>query len=896
MSEAFGRVVSTLGGMTPTTRGEKVELQPHYQQFISSYPSNSISSLTLDQYCLGGTRKDSFCWWIERGLQPLLGRYMPGTARGHLLYRQEDGSVYKHRHLSDLPDEEALAYTLAIQQVVVNAARSDDVAWLDDDAQLYEKSGVSEKRVTIAKGRKLRLLSAYNPDAFVPVYSTDHLLHFLKLFGVPEKECPPRSQAVALSQKLYGFYREAQKGFPELTPKAFMNALYAPSSALNPPLRTEGGKRGELQEVAVADATDTGASLPLQVVARKEQNNDLNVILYGPPGTGKTYSAIEEAVRILDPKLLEGLRLAPGASEAEQRSRREKLKRRYDELRGDKRVEFVTFHQSFSYEDFVEGIRPEPHQDKLVYRVEDGMFKRLCLDAAATLEQADETPFDLGTRPVWKMSLGNTLGDEGHIYEECLRGGYVLMGYGSQIDFSNCNSKEDVRKRFEDNKAGAQFTEFAVQVVNRFKNDMKTGDVVVVSEGNRLVRAIGVVEGEYEYAPRDDEEGFAQKRRVRWLRSYRPSLPASDVVDGNLSQQTLYALDSPVLTRTKLAEILTAPAAIPASSVLREGQALAGTDYVIARASREIVTVRKPNGSDVSFSWSMLEALALHVKAGQITIKDIAEKRVFERLPQSRLEKNIVNAYNNVLWRLVQPLSAALTAASSAPHDAPRVLIIDEINRGNVSKIFGELISLIEPSKRTGAADELSVTLPYSKTEFSVPANVYIVGTMNSADRSLTGIDVALRRRFRFKEILPDEGVLAELEISSINISLLLKKLNERIELLLGRDFCLGHAYFCPLLELEDASLRDLAELFQYQILPLLEEHFFEDWERIGWVLNDHQAPAGVAKFLVRPDSTAEKLLGARIASGVRDSRWQINRDALLSAESYRNIIGSVTQ
>lgn len=894
MTEAFEQVLSTLNKVERTLRGEKVELQPQHQQFISSYPPNSISSLTLEQYCLGGARKESFCWWIERGLQPLLGRYMPGTARGHLLYRQKDGSIYKHRHLADLPDEDALRYTLAIQQVVVNAACSDSVVWLDDDAQIYEKAGVDERRVTISDGRKLRLLSVYNPDVFVPVYSTDHILYFLQVFGVSEDACPPRSQAVALSQKLREFYRDAQKEFPELTPKAFMNALYAPSSALTPPQRAEPIKRGRSLKVTAIDIMDTEVDTSLQVVSRKEQKNDLNIILYGPPGTGKTYSAIEEAVRILDPKFLEGLRLPLGAGGEDQRLRREELKRRYDELRGDKRVEFVTFHQSFSYEDFVEGIRPEPLQDKLVYRVEDGVFKRLCLDAAATIELADEAPFDLGARSVWKMSLGNTLGDEGHIYEECLRGGYVLLGYGSQIDFSNCNSKEEVRSEYDKHKSGVP--EFAVQVVSRFKNNVAIGDVIVVSEGNRLVRAIGVVEGGYEYAPRDDEEGFAQKRRVRWLRIYRPSLPASDVIDGNFSQQTLYALDLPILNRAKLAEVLNAPAAILASSVFREGQALAGTEYVIARASREIVTVIKPNGSEVSFGWPMLETLALHVQAGQITIKDIAEKRVFERLPQSNLEKHMVNGYNNVLWRLVKPLSAALEAAPLASNDNPRVLIIDEINRGNVSKIFGELISLIEPSKRAGEADALSVTLPYSKAEFSVPANVYIVGTMNSADRSLTGIDVALRRRFRFKEMLPDEGVLTELEISSINIGLLLKKLNERIEILLGRDFCLGHAYFCPLLELEDASLRDLAEVFQYQILPLLEEHFFEDWERIGWVLNDHRAPSGVAKFLVRAESTAEDLLGARIGSSVRDSRWQINRDALLSAESYRNILGSRAQ
>ncbi|EBF5477766.1 AAA domain-containing protein [Campylobacter jejuni] len=171
---------------------------------------------------------------------------------------------------------------------------------------------------------------------------------------------------------------------------------------------------------------------------------------------------------------------------------------------------------------------------------------------------------------------------------------------------------------------------------------------------------------------------------------------------------------------------------------------------------------------------------------------------------------------------------------SEKPELKPYIIIIDEINRGNVSKIFGELITLIEPSKRIGESEELKVTLPYSGKKFGVPKNVYILGTMNTADRSITSLDTALRRRFEFVEMMPDVSKLS-MDCEGINLQELLKAINTRIEYLLDREKTIGHAFFVSV-----ENLEDLKKVFQNKIIPLLQEYFYNDYALINAVLNDN--------------------------------------------------------
>lgn len=518
----------------------------------------------------------------------------------------------------------------------------------------------------------------------------------------------------------------------------------------------------------------------------------LNQILYGPPGTGKTFNTINKALEILDPGFLR-----------ENGEDRTELKRRFDELVEEGRIAFTTFHQSFSYEDFVEGLRATSDENgQISYVVEDGVFKRLCQAAESKVTKSVDVSLDLTGRRIWKMSLGNTLDDSYSLYDECVQNNYILLGYGNDFDFSSCQNRDDVVRVFEQNGYSVdKRNDYSVTAVSTFLFKMRPGDLVVVTDGNLKFRAIGEVCGDYELLSRnDDYHEFAhQCRRVKWLRAYRPSLPYDQLMNNRFSQMTLYELSGDAIDLGKL----------------------------------------------------------------------------------SRLLQSDTDA------------GAQGDAARPATHN-PRVLIIDEINRGNISRIFGELITLIEPSKRAGADEALEVVLPYSKQRFSVPDNIYLIGTMNTADRSLAGLDLALRRRFSFTEMPPrpellDDVVVEDDEGREVNIGAMLRVINQRIAVLLDRDHAIGHAYFMPLQD--DPSLERLAAIFRNAILPLLQEYFFEDWQRIHWVLNDHQKPKA-QRFIVEDVSLdVGRLFGQLPELAQRQQRWELNPSAFDNVASYAGIV-----
>ena len=188
----------------------------------------------------------------------------------------------------------------------------------------------------------------------------------------------------------------------------------------------------------------------------------------------------------------------------------------------------------------------------------------------------------------------------------------------------------------------------------------------------------------------------------------------------------------------------------------------------------------------------------------------------------------------NVEYELSAGVFKRIADRADKNEDQNYVLIIDEINRGNIAKIFGELITLIEPSKRIGGEDEATVTLSYSKEPFGIPDNLYLIGTMNTADRSIALLDTALRRRFEFVEMMPNSNhECISTDIEGVDCQELLATMNDRIRFLFDREHQIGHTYFINV-----DSLDDLEKAFKTQIIPLLQEYFYDNYEKINLVLN----------------------------------------------------------
>lgn len=489
-------------------------------------------------------------------------------------------------------------------------------------------------------------------------------------------------------------------------------------------------------------------------------NTPTNTILYGPPGTGKTYRTAEMAVAICDGKA---------------DSDRKALMSRYEELRSEGRISFVTFHQSYGYEDFVEGLRPELAKDGGVsYEIRPGLFRKVA-DAAKrnTVVRTGLQGAPLAERKIYKMSLGVAGSAKGNeIFQACIEKGYVLLGWGEDIDFTDCETESDIRKRVQDERPHDERVASHTRFVNAFRNEVKPGDIIIVSKGNSAFRAIGEVTGEYEYleAP---IAGQHQMRNVRWLAVFEKEHNVNEIYDRSFTMQTLYRLNSSFLKAGALSELLNA-------------------------------------------------------------------------------QQKAVNL--------------------------PFVLVIDEINRANISKVFGELITLLEPDKREGASNPVTVKLPYSGQDFSVPSNLHVIGTMNTADRSIALLDTALRRRFEFEELQPDCSKLKAIDVSGVNLGEMLAALNERVEFLYDRDHTIGHAY---LLGAHDLS--DLDRVFRRKIIPLLQEYFYEDWAKVMLVLND------TAGGFIQADTWIPKGLSDGIDGLEARTRYRVNPNPF-ELQSYLDI------
>ena len=501
---------------------------------------------------------------------------------------------------------------------------------------------------------------------------------------------------------------------------------------------------------------------------------DKNVIFYGPPGTGKTYTTAKRAVEICKTE-----------SEKELTDYSE-IMEKYNELKKKNRIEFITFHQSYGYEEFIEGIKPivlneddesedesENNQESktdikiendVKYNIEAGVFKKFCDNARKAIIESKSNIYISPKAIVWKV----TLRDE--VKEDC---------------FSN----NHVRINFKLGTAGA----------SKFDNEIKKGDIIITTDGSRTkINGIAVVTDGKAYTL-NKAQSDTTTRNVDWL------------VKG-INEDIYEINDEKILPRKTVTKV-------PNMKV---------EDIIKLAKEKESIVLSKEELSKI----------------------DIKENK------------------------------------------EPYVFIIDEINRGNISKIFGELITLIEPTKRSGKKECISTKLPYSKKEFTVPDNVYIIGTMNTADRSIALMDTALRRRFKFEEILPDYHLLEDIFVEDkgvkVNIGAMLKVINERIEYLYDREHTIGHAVFLELKE--NNNIDKLENIFKKSVIPLLQEYFYEDYEKIRLILGDN-AKDEDEQFIfaesIKPKDVFEGDIGD---IDIPDKKYIIKHENFRNIMAYKNI------
>ncbi|MBY0349421.1 MAG: AAA family ATPase [Tabrizicola sp.] len=470
----------------------------------------------------------------------------------------------------------------------------------------------------------------------------------------------------------------------------------------------------------------------------------------------------------------------------------------YQRLVAAGRIEFVTFHQSMTYEDFVEGRQPmtggdgDGEAESSGFRLETvhGVFRRIAKRAETSRGRSSgDDMIRLEGRQVFKMSIGEANNPEdAHLFEEAIEGGYTLLGF-DDIDWSDEKyaSREAIFEACKDHRDGGGDIDARsgwVQMPFRFRNWVRHGDIVIVSKGNQQFRAIGEFVGDYEFKPRP-EGGYAHRRAVRWLWVDRDGVEVSEIYSRGFMQQSIYLLYDSELN-------------IPALERYMNSQ--------------------RNDGGD--------------------------EPDQF-------------------------------------------VLIIDEINRANISKVFGELITLLEADKRLNQPNAVRVRLPYSGDEFGVPSNLHILGTMNTADRSIALLDTALRRRFTFREIMPDASILKDAaEKCGIDLPQLLTTINERIEYLYDREHQIGHAYFTAC-----RSQADVDEVMRHKVIPLLAEYFFEDWAKIAAVLGDMEPGEGsiTGGFLKR--AILNPPPGLDDGDAVVRFRWQVR--SVDEGFDYSKLVGT---
>lgn len=1037
----FDRMVEELKVMGPEAK-ERVSDTDLYKSFIAEFPLDRLPTLSADEYCVGKKSKHSFGWWIERGLEPVMGRYMPGTARGHILYFEPDGHMYKHRDLVSLSDLDALAYTLKVQHAIASAS-PDDMEWVDDDDAIYARVGVAP-RVTVGNGRKLRLLACYHPEEVMLTSSSDHVGHFLKALGMPEEGIPEKKRPVARMLALRQYFLLARESVPGLSTRGFMRALYSDALGIAPVKRKEDWDDEAEDDDLAASAYlltwnpenfklggDNGVKVGEEQrwtcnSKRPEPGDAVYLVRLGQEPRGMVARGI----------VTQGSFEEPHWRDASKTARY--IRFRVEEFRPDAAsgllpmVLLNTAMPGQKWSPQSSGIAiPEPAATQLRKLWDDGATThslRQFVDWETLQRRADHAPWLKGYQATTEMAQ-SLRENPGALDVEKLRtlwsrknNGVSDVGSGTMSgeDFSanqellreltrdilskpDSSTMQAVEKRWRAAVEQKKMSKVNFVVIRRVFAATIPDAATSLLQPVACQKLLKLLREQFQLVPpaesgpdwlglnadiaacmrlggldparplqnniamwelvkdrttpAPDEEFVVQEPSPRYearivnhsepknLVLYGPPgtgktyatvkeavrIVAPELLEGEISREVLKArfdefVESGQIVFTTFHQSYSYEDFVEG---LRAGSKQGVLEYTVEpgvfkrlceRAARGRVAAEDPfdkalkvlrtkmeDSDDGRLKMSTSRGKVFHASydggdtfrvfpaASNETLKEgyTASMRQVRELFAGADEQGMYNTpYVRGMLAYLQA-SCGLATTPEGPdagENKPFVLIIDEINRGSVSRIFGELITLIEPSKRAGLAEALEVILPYSKTAFSVPANLHIIATMNTADRSLAGMDIALRRRFDFIEMPPRPEELDAVFVGDLCIGQLLRVMNERIELVLDREHCLGHASFMPLKK--DPSLHRLAGIFRTGVLPLLQEYFFEDWQRIQWVLNDHRKPDAL-RFIAKPKTNLDLLFGEGVAVNEQSQRWVVNEAAFDNIEAFAAVVSA---